>query len=256
MNNMENEQLIDGLDKKKIAYNKFYIDVNRIDMNSIKFMSSRKNDTTFINAFYNYHDDVYGNLRILCKGLRLRNYINWGKSGEKKKYTIQYDQKDPISIDFKNKLKLIKETYYDHIAKNFPSFKISQECTAQIKNSKYFDLIIPVGMTGDICCRMVKLGSKTENNTNTEIQTIRQIEGYLKKMRYSESKEDNYNFYRANILVGLKMFLSHGSDESYRFNVSFKVVVRAMEIYHNKASCVSQFDNSTKILVEENIMIL
>ncbi len=210
-----------------------------------------KNESEQIQSYlinYRYHNSINNSLNLYCENVTLnnkRNGINFTKYNE---VILPMDMRaeNEVNINIINVLKQIKCNFIDYIKKlNLPNLD-------KIHAEEFKDKMINISMmNGKKLAHIVKLGSLSENNKNTEIKSIEELNQLLIDYRYNNTKLGSY--YKANIIISLRHCLYKHEN---LLRISFKPYLKDMEIKYNKARTVSNFDTNDNIVMIDNTLIL
>lgn len=127
------------------------------------------------------------------------------------------------------------------------------------------DLQILLTKTDDqqLPCKIIRLGSRSENNVNRLIETLDQFNSLFKDWRYN--RKDKESYYIADVIVrftfsvvpiGGYYRLFNKENNNGRYYVSFKSVVDIMEMRYNKASCIPVINHKEQYLRKDNVLVL
>ena len=106
-------------------------------------------------------------------------------------------------------------------------------------------------------CKVIKLGSKSENNINTEIKTIEKFNELLTDYRYNKCSTDSY--YKIDVIVSFRCCVyRYDKKDSTGFvqRISFIPNAKLIEMRYNKANCVSMIDLDDKVMMTDNVLVL
>ncbi len=146
-----------------------------------------------------------------------------------------------------NALKKIREKFIDYV-RDECGLKISKCYSNDLKNE---EVKIFVG-TGNRFPHIIKLGSMSENNVNTEILNIEQFNELLKDHRYN--KENSESYYVVSMIVNIACCVYDKLHEGKK--ISFKPYVRMMEIKYSKAHCIPLMKTKENIVITDNVLVL
>lgn len=256
-----------------------YIDSNEFKLKNIIFTEKKRKvgNTTFINFGIRYR---YGNLgetnshpgtdvvvgtieaplKIRFKDIRL-SQSRFGAYPEKfssenksiQKYFCPYDRECIIHEKIQEILVGIRKEFMEYI-KTSTEYKLDEEKINSSIEKK--SMISMTNRKGEIC-RVIKLGSKSENNINREIHSIAEFNSLLRDGRYNKRNSDS--FYKTNQIIGFSACLyecNPCNPKPEKYATSVKPYVKSMEMMYSKASCISIINTQEKICPKESILIL
>jgi len=187
-------------------------------------------------------DSLIDKLNLFCKDLAISsnrkgtriNGFNWCNIP----LNQQYGSFDVIS----NIIKQIREKIIEYYKINFSQLNV--EC------QPYEYVKIEMMRNGKMC-KIIKLGSKSENNVNSEIKSIEQFNNLLKDYKYNKFVTDSY--YKLNSIISFRSCIYHKIDN---FALSFSPYAKLMEIQYSKADCIKIIDETEKIVTMNNVLVL
>lgn len=243
------ENDIPQLVQKEIKIDKLiYINMNELKKKYIVIKEGLNNKNTNIQYYNIYYNEEL--LNIMCQNLKLNQSCSGIKNLQRygpKAAILPCEQNENVLIELENNIRCVRDVFLDYIiSQNIPN--ISIENIDQIKNKNI--TIKLIGIKNNLC-KIIRLGSKTENNINTEITDINDFNNLLMDYRYNNIKNDAY--YKANIIIAFKCCIFGPED---RRVIGFSTYIKLMELQFNKAKCVSIINTNDKVLIDNNIMIL
>lgn len=173
-----------------------------------------------------------------------------------RRYFCPYDRECDAYKLLQQILSHVKKGFVEHI-KSCIKYTLDDKNIDKFIESKPF--VSMTNRTGKIC-KIIKLGSKSENNIDQLIHTIDDFNNLLMDYRYNKQNSDS--FYRTNSVIGFCACLyikREGTDEDNGncvYMSSVKPYISLMEMSYNKASCISAIDLREKTCPIDSVLTL
>lgn len=194
---------------------------------------------------YTYHNKFIDNLNIMFNNVRLKQakyYKNYYGN-----HILPYDNKCENGIFLEKIINIIKDKFIRVIENDFGNILDNE-------NLKYFkNLQSKIHITNnEKLCKIIKLGSKTENNINIEIKTIEEFSDILSNKFYNKLNSDR--FYYTHPIIGFKgCIYRKGMD---KWNISFKPYVIMTEMQYSNSKCINLINREDQLIYTDNTLIL
>lgn len=251
-----------------------YIDANSVDHTSMMIKNKQVNDTRFYDIMYRYGqssldrtiDESFGYMSILIKNLKLcqKRYgaITFGNMN----YFLPLDNQTDEYRDLEDMIKGIRNVIITHIVdQNIPF--LDKEHAEELRNKKVSLEMVHKGRM----CKIMKLGTKSEEHINVRIKTVDEFNSLLKDYRYNKINSDS--FYRADVVVSFrcsvykrnnKKFIMdkdgieqlNPKTDPYNMVISFTPYLKLVVMRYNKARCVPVINTENKVVPLDNVLVL
>lgn len=253
--------------------NIMYVDAHSISHDAIKITKGQQlteHGVQFYDISYSYGDQSQNQLEesmnILCKDLMMcqKRYGAYIYSDNSCSLPLNTQSDSFHSLD--DAIRTIRSTVIDHILKqNIPMLDVEH---AQMLRDKRIDLEM---MRKGKLCKIVKLGSKTENHVNTQIRSIEEFNNLLKDYKYNKINTDS--FYKADVVIAFRCSVYRRDNEKYIVDeegdeilnpktdpynmvISFVPYLKLVEMRYNRAWCVPMINTDNKIVALDNVLVL
>jgi hypothetical protein len=228
------------IQRSKLTDGTIYIDVENFNIDNVSFEQYKSKSASFekykikgkeiqfYNIKYSYSEQIKDNLRLFCTKLSLQNSRNNIKSS-RGYYTLEYEKETMEVERLQNILQSIKKKYIEYIVDQNNAKKIEMD---EEYLDNYKDSIVPMIVDEKKVCRIIKLGSKSENNTNTVIDNIDVFSKVINDWKYNNKKTGSR--FLVDIILN---FTACTFCNIRQQRVSIKSYVQLIQIRHNKAIC-------------------
>ena len=259
MNNTEslNNKVSDTNDSLISMRNMIYVDINEFDPVNLIIRQGRKimeHDLQTYEIFYKYTQGSFTDrFNLLAKDLVMKQnrkgVILYGN-----KCNVPLDEHQGTYSDVDRIIRLIRSKVISYIRTN------TQNATIESEDPKYLNIEM---MRHGKMCKIIKLGSRGENNVNTEIKTIEQFNSLLMDYRYNKRSTESY--YKADIFISFRSCVyvhkpnsdpETGQPIQKNQRISFIPCAKMMELRYNKANCISVIDHDDKVMIKDNVLVL
>jgi hypothetical protein len=253
--------------------NIMYLDTSDICYEKIKIKIGQylhDHNIQFYNIMYHYnnisHDRLEKSLNILCKDLTLcqKRYGAYVCGGDTCTSTCNL----PLVIEDESFqfleciIRMIRSVIIDHIlAQNIPM--MNHEHAENLRGKRVYLEMMRKGKL----CKIVKLGSRTENHVNTEIQSIGEFNNLLKDYRHN--KINTSSCYKANVVVSFRCSVYRKENKKYIIDkegnpkidphsmmISFAPYLKLVEMRYNRAVCAPMINTDNKVVALDNVLVL
>jgi hypothetical protein len=275
------------IDKKKpkprnqsnpITYlkNIMYIGADNMCRENIKVLQGHmsKNNIRYYDIRYMYgdmaHNQLEGSMNILCKNLMLsqKRYgaMIYGKNNCSLPLNTQSDT-FYLLVDI---IQIIRNIAIDHIlTQNIPMMDL--EAVTKLREKR---INLEMMRKGRLC-KIVKLGSKSENHVNTQIHSIEEFNKLMK--HYGHNNPDTDSFYVADLIIGFRCCvyrrenkqhiidkqcdsnidkLGNPNTDPYNTMISFVPYLKLIEMRYNRAECIPMINTDDKVVGLDNVLVL
>ena len=217
-----------------------YTDLENVNLDNTIISSLKKTPNMEIfNITYNYHN-IQNMLCVSCNNIKLNHFK--GITERYDKYILHYDTKYQPNIDFINKIKSIRCHFIDYFSNNYGNIDIKHLEETKNKNIQLF-----VSNYTEI----IKLGSKSEDNINTKINSFEEFNSYIHNRTYNRYNTDRY--YLADMLISFNL-ITYRCPIGKKWKLSFKPYIKTIEFKFNKSKTNSILDKSNNIFISNNIL--
>ena len=103
-------------------------------------------------------------------------------------------------------------------------------------------------------CKIIKLGSKSEGNINTEIKTVEEFQQLMNNRVYNRPNSDRY--YVVHPVISFSCCLYGKENNNDKWKVSFKPYVIMMEMEFSKATCVHMINREEQLIYTNNVLVM
>lgn len=230
-----------------------YTDDKNFKLSNVKFRKGYTfgNQVQCYDVEYRYYDKHDGMLNIMFNNINLR-----------KPYKNNYSERDillpvykwDMHGNFDKIINSVKNMFVDYVLQIYGECICTENLEKMRKPLKKLYMVI-----GNKICKIIILGSKKDNNVNSEIKT------YDKFVEMS-CKHPLKN-YVCDPIIGFKCSVyskyynnlvepeNDISDKNFRYNkmaISFKPYISVMEMRHQRAICNSEIRNSNDIFMNND----
>ena len=217
-----------------------YTDLANINLDNINISSLKKNPNMIIfNITYNYNN-IQDTLCVSCGNIKLSHFKGIVESYDK--HILHYDKKYQPNMDFINKIKSMRCYLIEYFISNYDNLDIKYLEETKNKNIQLFV---------SKYTKIIKLGSRSENNINTKINSFEEFNEYIHNRTYNSYNTDRY--YLADMLVSFNLILYRNSRIK-KWRLSFKPYIKSLEFKFNKSNTKSILDKSNNIFISNNIL--
>jgi hypothetical protein len=203
-------------------------------------------------------DPLLNNMVILCKDVALSQNRRGAHVYQKKTCNLPLNKKLGMFDELEDKIRTIRSLVIDFILKqNVPN--LDNNYADELREKR---VNIEMMRKGKLC-KIIKLGSKSENNINTKIETIDQFNELMADPKFNKYNSDFY--YKADIFIAFRCCVYspkyNNTDTIDTINknndmrISFTPYIKLMIMRYNKASCVTIIDTADKIIAD-NVLVL
>lgn len=187
---------------------------------------------------------VTDKLNLFCNGIGLKQNRRGVRINAYNNCNLPLDQCRPPFDKLNYVMQGIRDRVIKYIITYDPQNK-DIKATESLESNIYIQM-----MNRGQMCKIIKLGSRSENNQNVDVPSIEGFNALLADYKYNNKNTDSY--YKANFIVSFKSCVYGFPDKK----ISFKPYVEMMEIQYNKASCVPEINRENQIIVTDNILVL
>lgn len=225
------------------------VDCKNVNLDSISYVDTEKTVHMVhpYNVMYKYSpgNDHSLKLNIYCDNIKL-------SQSRKGVTTTKYNSflrlgKSDRGDQLLGTLKRVKEWFIDYLVDkcgiNFDKYYLIGKRDEEVK--------IFIG-NGNKFPNIVKLGSVSEKNINTEITNVEQLDKLLKDYRYNNEKTESY--YEASMIINISCCVYEKLYDGKK--ISFKPYIKIMEMKYNKAHCIPLMKTKENIVVTDNVLVL
>ncbi len=264
--------------------NIMYVDADNICHENIKIQQGHmsENNIRYYDIRYLYgdvsHNQLEGSLNILCKDLMLSQkrygaYI-YGNNNCALPLNTHADTFHLLS----NFIQMVRTIAIDHIlAQNIPMMDL--EAVTKLREKR---IGLEMMRKGKLC-KIIKLGSKSENHVNSQVRSIEEFNKLMRDYRYN--KPDTDSFYVADLIIGFRCCvyrrenkqhiidkqdnpnidklgnpnidkLGNPNTDPYNTMISFVPYLKLMEMRYNRAECIPMINTDDKIIGLDNVLVL
>ena len=256
--------------KKNIASNHIknilYVDLDSFDLTrvivrpevtfsrSIKFNRSKQSMIRY-EILYQYIDPnepdttngtnrLIDKLNLFCNGIGLNQNRRGVRINSYNSCNLPLNRyKDPY-----DKLNSVMKGIRDYVVKYMITQNNNIEAMRAME-TKESNIYIQMMNRGQMC-KIIKLGSKSENNLNIDVPSIEEFNALLTDYRYNKKNSDSY--YKTDLIISFKSCVYGDPDKK----ISFKPYVKIMEMHYNKASCIPEINLEDLIIMTDNVLVL
>ena len=272
--------------KNPITYlkNIMYVNADNICHENIKIQQGHvsENNIRYYDIRYMYgdmpHNQLEGSLNILCKDLMLSQKRYGAYIYGNNNCTIPLNTHADTFHLLSNVIQMVRTIAIDHIlAQNIPTMDLGAVTKLREKR-----IGLEMMRKGKLC-KIVKLGSKSENHVNSEIRTIEEFNKLMRDYRYN--KPDTDSFYAADLIIGFRCCvyrrenkqhiidkqenpdidklgnpnidkLGNPNTDPYNTMISFVPYLKLIEMRYNRAECIPMINTDDKIIGLDNVLVL
>lgn len=218
-----------------------YVDIDEIDEKNISVGEDKKDlydgKLTIYRIKYQYNT-INSLLYVSVNNIKLHNFNGIAQYYDRN--ILHYDKKFQKNIDFINKVKSIRNKIIDIFINKYT---MDIEYLNEMKN-KNIHLFVSEKT------KIIKLGSKTENNININITSFDDFNNYIFNKSYNRYNSDRY--YLANLIVSFNVTMYVHVCSKWR--LSFKPFIKSFEFKFNKSKTISNFNTPNNIFISNNIL--
>lgn len=228
-------------------YGYTYVDMGNVKIPKVLIepCNGKSDKIKYYSIRYRYHDMMDEYMNVFCPDIKLHHrkgcFDNYGNA------TLCYDEDNDINHSLETFINLIKSCAIDHLINNVQGIDMMD--AQRVKDQRL--TIYMMLKHNKKLCKIIKLGSKSENNINTEIKTTDEFNKLISDRRYNRQNTDR--FWLANILISFRCLL-YKQSPAENWKISFKPYIRLMEVRFNKASCVPVINREEQLVITSNTL--
>lgn len=258
--------------EKVYLKNIIYVDSNNICNNDVKIKIGQyfsEHNVQFYDIDYCYgnksQDQLEESMNILCKDIMLCQK-RYGAYIYDNNCNIPLNTLDDVYHHLGDVIRMIRNNAIDYIvAQDIPMMDLED---AQKLREKRIDIEM---MRKGKLCKIVKLGSKTENHVNTHVRSIEEFNNLLKDYRHNRINTDSH--YRADLIISFRCSVyrrenkkyiidEEGNDvlnpktDPYNMIISFVPYLKLVEMRYNRAWCIPMINTDDKVVALDKVLVL
>jgi hypothetical protein len=202
---------------------------------------------------------IIDKLRLYCEGIKIRS----------NRYKIlpyenryHYYTKAPINTDdthyreIETQLLQIRSQLIDRLMNEIEDRTRCDLEKNVIAIKKIINIYLKTHPTGTLISNVIKLGSTSESHKNIKVNEIQDMNRILTDYRYNNT--DNKGYYNSNMLLCFNCLIVDnisGTNPSCAY-LNISPIISEMEIYYNKAKCISTMKTNEKFTLIDTTLVL
>jgi hypothetical protein len=176
-------------------------------------------------------------LCVSLNNIKLNNFN--GIASYYNKFVFEYDKKCQSNIELIDKIKSIQNHIIDHFINNYD---MDIPYLESLKNKNIY-LYVSTNT------KIIKLGSNSEDNINTYINSFDEFNKYISNKFYNKYNSDRY--YLANLLLSFNLII-YRYNETETWKLSIKPYIKNIEFKFSKSITISKINTHDNILLMSN----